>query len=188
MLKLLPTYDDVVSAAARISGIAVRTPLLNFPVLDALCNACVYLKPECLQRTGSFKIRGACNAIFSRLDEARAKGVFACSTGNHAQGIAEVCRLLDVHATIIMPDDAPTVKINKTRNYGAEIILYSRRTENRDAIFRERSAESGAVAIHPFEDPHIIAGQGTLGLEIADDMVTKNIQPDRLMVPTGGGA
>jgi threonine dehydratase len=174
-------------AAARLAGKAVRTPLLRSAALDARTGATVLLKSEVAQRTGSFKFRGAMNRI-SRLDDAARKaGVVAYSSGNHAQAVAAVAQALGAPAVIVMPSDAPAVKIARTRAHGAEIVLYDRATENREEIAQRIAAESGATLVPPFDDPYIIAGQGTVGLEIADDMRSLGLTPDAVLVPCSGG-
>ena len=180
----LPTVADVRAAAARIAGQAVRTPLLTSPVLDALTGARVFLKAENLQRTGSFKFRGACNALAAAPD---AKAVVACSSGNHAQGVAEAAALVGIPATIVMPSDAPVAKLERTRRAGATVVEYDRYGEDRVAIARDIAEREGALFVHPFEDPHVIAGQGTCGLEIAEDLRALGATPDAVYVCAGGG-
>ncbi len=187
MSKSLPEIADIRQAATRLAGIAVRTPLLTNQQLDAETGAKVYLKPECLQRTGSFKIRGAYNAIFSQLSEARARGVVASSSGNHAQGVAQAARLTKVAATIVMPHDAPAIKIARTRRSGAEIVFYQRGPQNRDQVLKELQTSTGALMVHPYDDRLVIAGQGTAGLEAADDLDQLGVEPDRVLVCAGGG-
>lgn len=183
----LPDAADVRSAAERLAGVAVRTPLLEFPVLNGRAGGRVLIKPEVLQRTGSFKFRGAYNRL-SRLtpDEART-GVVAWSSGNHAQGVAAAARLLGIRSTIVMPSDAPPIKIARTRGFGAEVVLYNRLTESRETIGGRIAAERGAVVVPPYDDPHIIAGQGTTGLEIAEDAMRLGCKLDAVLVPAGGG-
>ena len=170
MAQTVPDITDIASAAERLRGKAVRTPLLNNPVLDARTGARVFLKPECLQRTGSFKFRGAYNAISSLSEAERAGGVVACSSGNHAQGVAEAARLLGVAATIVMPADAPAIKLERTKRSGAQVVTYDRASEDRDAIAGELCARTGAAFIHPYNNSCVIAGQGTCGLEVAEDI------------------
>lgn len=183
----LPTHADVAAAAARLEGKAVRTPLLAAPILEALTGARVFLKPECLQRTGSFKFRGAYNAISSIPEADRAKGVVACSSGNHAQGVAEAARLFGIEATILMPADAPALKIARTKRSGATVVTYDRATQDREALTRELAAEKGGDLVHPFDDARVIAGQGTIGLEIAEDLAAIGAEPDLILVPASGG-
>jgi threonine dehydratase len=183
----LPSFADVVAAADRIRGRAVRTPLLSCPALDEVVGARVLIKPECLQRTGSFKFRGAFNALSQIPEAERAKGVVACSSGNHAQGVAEAARLLGMPATIVMPSDAPAIKKARTRAMGAAIVDYDRATEDRDVLTERIAAEKGAPVVHPYENRHVIAGQGTLGLEVAEDLRALGLKADRVLVPGGGG-
>lgn len=183
----LPTYDDVLAAAVRIEGEAVRTPLLHSPALDALTGARVFLKPECLQRTGSFKFRGAFNAVSKIPPEARRGGVVACSSGNHAQGVAAAAAIHGLAATIVMPSDAPAIKRERTEAHGAEVVTYDRASEDRDALTERIAAEKGAVLVHPFENADVIAGQGTVGLEIVEDLRARGLVPDVVLVCCGGG-
>ena len=179
----LPTADDVRAAAERLRGIAVRTPLVRSEVLDARTGGRVYLKAEPLQRTGSFKFRGAYNTIA----QLEAEAVVAYSSGNHAQGVAAAARLRGLPATIVMPADAPAIKIARTRGHGAEVRLYDRATEDREAIAGQIAAQTGAELIRPYDDPRIIAGQGTVGLEAAEDLRALGITPDLAVVCCGGG-
>ena len=178
---------DVEDAARRIAGVAVRTPLLRSDALDAICGGTLWLKPECLQRTGSFKFRGAYNRLAALNDTERRAGVVAFSSGNHAQGVALAARLLGVSATIVMPADAPAVKIDATRGYGAEVVLYDRYTEDRAVIAAALAAERGGTVVPSFDDPHIVAGQGTAGLEIAHDLAAMGVAADLVLVCCGGG-
>jgi threonine dehydratase len=182
-----PTLADVEAAAARIRGVAVRTPLLNFPVLDELLGARVYLKAETFQRTGSFKFRGAYNKIASLPPGRRAAGVVAYSSGNHAQGVAAAAKLCDTPAVIVMPSDAPRPKRERTAALGAEIVSYDRDREDRAAIARRIAAERGAVLVPPFDDPLIVAGQGTAGLEIVEDLAALGLEPNLAVVGASGG-
>src|SRR5262245_21988678 len=156
----LPTMADVDAAAARIKGVAIRTPLLNFPVLDERLGARVYLKAETLQRTGSFKFRGAYNKISSLPSDKKAAGVVAYSSGNHAQGVAHAATLCGVPAVIVMPSDAPKAKRERTKAFGAEVVLYDRDREDRAGIGRELRAKRGPTLVPPFHAPLIIAGPG----------------------------
>src|ERR1035441_8539242 len=167
---ILPTAADIEAAAKRLYGEAVRTPLINAPVLDDRLGARVFLKAETLQRTGSFKFRGAYNKISSIPLARRAAGVVAYSSGNHAQGVAAAAALLGMHATIVMPSDAPRLKRERTAALGAEIVPYDRDTEDRAAIAKKIVAERGATLVPPYDDPLIIAGQGTIGREIVKDL------------------
>jgi threonine dehydratase len=183
----LPTIDDVEDAAARIKGVTVHTPLLRFEALDAAVGAPVFIKPEMLQRTGSFKMRGAWNRI-SRIPEAdRARGVVAFSSGNHAQGVAESARILGIGAAIVMPSDAPRAKIESARRRGAQIRLYDRVNESREAIAEEIAATTGATTIRPFDDAWIIAGQGAAGLEAACDASAEGVALGSLICGASGG-
>ena len=178
---------DVESAAERLAGVAVRTPLIRNAALDALAGGRVFVKPECLQVTGSFKIRGAYN-LMSRLSAAeRQRGVVAFSSGNHAQGVAAAGGLLGIHAAIVMPEDAPRAKLENTRRLGGEVITYDRYTGDREAIARKIAAERGAVVVPSYDHDHIIAGQGTVGLEIADQAAEAGVLPDQVLVCCGGG-
>ena len=183
-----PSFDDIEDAARQIAGLAVRTPLLRSDALDEATGARVFVKAEPLQRTGSFKFRGAANRI-SRLGEAeRARGVVAYSSGNHAQAVAKAAQLMGVHATIVMPADAPKLKVENTRAYGAEVVLYDRHTESREEIAeRVLAGRPGATLVPPFEDPFIIAGQGTAALESLQDLAAMGIAPDAVFAPTSGG-
>src|SRR6185369_2857355 len=175
----LPTAADVDAAAAKIKGVAIRTPLLNFPVLDEKLGARVFLKTETLQHTGSFKFRGAYNKISSIPPEKRAAGVVAFSSGNHAQGVAAAAKMLGMRATIVMPKDAPKPKRDRTAAFGAEVVLYDRdKGEDREVIARAIATERGAVLVPPYDDPFIIAGQGTAGREIVDDLAAMGLKPD----------
>ncbi|MDO8288925.1 MAG: threonine/serine dehydratase [Parvibaculum sp.] len=179
-----PTSDDVVCAAERIAGVAVRTPLLTNAKLDEITGARVFVKPEVLQRTGSFKFRGAYNRLSQIAAVDRAAGVVAWSSGNHAQGVALAATMLGMPSRIVMPADAPVIKVERTRGYGAEIVFYDRLTDDREAIGRALAAKHGAVIVPPYDDPHIIAGQGTAGLEITQDA---GVTLDTVLVPAGGG-
>lgn len=178
---------DVETAAERIRGQAVRTPLLRSDALDTATGARLWLKPECLQRTGSFKFRGAYNRLAAMSRGERSAGVVAFSSGNHAQGVALAARLLGVPAAIVMPEDAPAVKIDATRGYGAEIIFYDRYAEDRAVIAVALAAERGGVVVPSYDDPHIVAGQGTVGLEIAAQLAEQGETADLVLVCCGGG-
>jgi threonine dehydratase len=182
-----PALADIEAAAARLDGVAVRTPLLASPVLDERVGGRVLLKAETLQRTGSFKFRGAFNRISLIPEARRAAGVVACSSGNHAQGVAEAARLFGIPATIVMPRDAPATKRLRTERSGARVVPYERAVEDRVAIAMAIAAETGATFIHPYDDPGVIAGQGTVGLEIAADCAARGIVPDAVLVPVSGG-
>ena len=186
--NLLPTAADIAAAATRLSGVAVRTPLVNFPVLDERLGARVFLKVETLQRTGSFKFRGAYNKVSSIPPERRAAGVVAYSSGNHAQGVAAAAKLLGMPATIVMPADAPKAKRNRTLALSAEVVPYDRDAgEDRAAIAGKIVKERGATLVPPYDDPLIIAGQGTIGVEIVEDMAKLGLKPDIVVVGASGG-
>lgn len=186
-LTLSVTVADIDAAAGVLAPVAVRTPLLSSPALDARVGGRVFLKPEMLQRTGSFKFRGAYNKLSSIPENARRAGVVAFSSGNHAQGVAAAAQLLNMHATIVMPSDAPLSKRERTKGYGAKVVLYDRDREDREAIARDISQKRGATLVPPFDDPHVIAGQGTVGREIAEDLARFGIAPDVIAAPASGG-
>jgi len=185
--SILPTVTDIEAAAKRLAGVAVRTPLINAPVLDEALGAHVFLKAETLQRTGSFKFRGAYNKISSIAPDRRPAGVVAYSSGNHAQGVAAAARLLGMHATIVMPRDAPKAKRERTLALGAEVVLYDRNSEDRAAIARKIMAERGATLVPPYDDPLIIAGQGTIGVEIVEDLARLSLNPEIVIIGASGG-
>jgi len=178
---------DIDAAAGVVAPFAVRTPLLSFPVLDERVGAKVFLKPEMLQRTGSFKFRGAFNKLASIPEDKRSGGVVAFSSGNHAQGVAASAKLLNMQATIVMPSDAPALKRERTKSYGAEVVLYDRDRDDREAIAGEIAARSGATIVPPYDDAYVIAGQGTAGREIAEDMAARGLAPDIVVAPASGG-
>ncbi|NBC21901.1 MAG: pyridoxal-phosphate dependent enzyme [Gammaproteobacteria bacterium] len=182
-----PDLAVIEAAAARIAGVALETPLLQSPALDERVGGRVLLKAECLQRTGSFKIRGACNRLAQIPPEERERGVVAWSSGNHAQGVAEAARLLGMQATIVMPEDTPRRKLEATRRLGAEIRPYNRYREDREAIGRAIAAERGATLVPSYDDYAVIAGQGTVGLEICRQARALGAIPDRVLVCCGGG-
>lgn len=175
------------AARDRLSGRVRRTPLLSSPFLDEIAGRRVFIKPECLQHTGSFKFRGAWSAISALAPDVRARGIIAFSSGNHAQGIALAAQLHDIPSVIVMPMDAPRVKIENTRAFGAEVVLYDRATEDRDAVGASLSEERGLTLVRPFDEPLVIAGQGTVGLEIAEQATEEGIEQADVLVPTGGG-
>jgi len=184
MPESLPvTFDDVRAAAERLRGVAQRTPVFTSRTFNALTGREVFFKCENFQRGGSFKFRGAYNRLAQLSAEERARGVVAFSSGNHAQGVALAARLLDIPATIVMPNDAPREKLEATRGYGAQVVLYDRLTGSREAIARELVTARGATLVPPFNDPHIIAGQGTAALELLNDVPDL----DALVAPVGGG-
>lgn len=184
---ILPDAADIAAAAKRLAGVAVRTPLINAPVLDERLSARVFLKVETLQRTGSFKFRGAYNKIASIPPDHRAAGVVAYSSGNHAQGVAAAARLLGMRATIVMPSDAPRAKRERTGALGAEIVPYDRDSEDRAAIGERIARERGATLVPPYDDPLIIAGQGTIGAEIVEDLRWQNLRPQIVLIGASGG-
>lgn len=183
----LPTYSDVVAAAQRLNGLVRKTPVLRHDALDVLAGARVYVKAECLQETGSFKLRGATNRLRQIPEAQRCAGVVAFSSGNHAQGIARAARLLGMPALIVMPADAPAVKVEGVRADGGEVRFYDRDTESREEIANQIAGERGAVLVPSFDDPHIISGQGTAGLEFASQMEEVGETLDHLITPAGGG-
>jgi threonine dehydratase len=184
MITDLPvTLDDVRDAAARIDGVAHRTPVLTSRTLDGLVGGRVYVKCENLQRVGAFKFRGAYNAISRLTGEQRARGIAAYSSGNHAQAVALAARELGSHAVILMPVDTPASKAAAVVGYGAEVVTYDRYTEDRTAIGEKLAADRGLALIPPYEHPHVIAGQGTAALELLDQVG----RLDALVVPVGGG-
>lgn len=180
----IPRFEDVLSASKRIAGHAVYTPLLESNHLNNLVGGRLLIKAEPLQRTGSFKFRGAFNALSHVPVDERDKGVVAFSSGNHAQGVACAAQLLGIPASIIMPEDAPSLKIQNTRGYGAEVILYDRYTQDREEIGAELAKKNGSTLVKPYDDPHVIAGQGTVGLEITEQ-VGDNL--DQVICCVGGG-
>ena len=182
-----PTAADVDQAARRLAGVALRTPLISSPVLDAATGARVFLKAETLQRTGSFKFRGAYNKLSSIAPEKRAGGVVAFSSGNHAQGVAHAAKLLDMPAVIVMPADAPRPKRERTAAFGAEVVLYDRNKEDREGIARALAEQRGATLVPPYDDPFIIAGQGTAGREIMEDLTALGLKPDIAVIGASGG-
>ncbi len=176
------------AAAERLKGHARRTPLLNSPFIDEIAGRQVYIKPECLQHTGSFKYRGGRSAVSALYADTRARGVIAFSSGNHAQGVALAAREFGVPAVIIMPADAPQVKIDNTRALGAEVVLYDRAGgESREALGDKLTAERGLTLIRPYDEPQVIAGQGTTGLEIAEDANAIGIENADVLICCGGG-
>lgn len=175
------------AAAARMEGVVRQTPLLSAPLLDRIAGRRVLVKAECLQLTGSFKLRGAWSALSALPDEVRDRGVLAYSSGNHAQGVAYAAQRHGVPAVIVMPADAPAVKIANTRAYGAEVILYDRATEDRDAIGAALVAERGLTLVKPYDDAQVIAGQGSVGLEIAAQATALGIRDGAVVTCCGGG-
>jgi threonine dehydratase len=181
------TASDIDAAARVVAPFAVRTPLLSFPILNERVGTKVFLKPEMLQRTGSFKFRGAFNRLSAIPQHQSGGGVVAYSSGNHAQGVAAAAKILNMRATIVMPTDAPLTKRERTKGYGAEVVLYDRDREDREAIAREIAGKRGATIVPPYDDPLVIAGQGTAGREIAEDMAALGLNPDIVVAPASGG-
>lgn len=186
MWKELPTYHDIVAASARIAGHVRRTPVLESPALNARAGCRVLVKPECLQVTGAFKARGAFNKLVQLSKSDAASGVVAFSSGNHAQAVAWAAGRLGISAKIVMPADAPAIKIDRTRDFGAEVLLYDRHGEDRAAVAQKVADEENRVMVPPYDDPAVIAGQGTAGLEVFEDLA-RDETLDILIAPAGGG-
>ena len=180
-------FADIEAAAKRLAGQAVVTPLIESPALSERLGLRVLIKPESLQRVGAFKFRGAFNRLSQVAPADRPRGVVAFSSGNHAQGVALAARLLDMPAVIVMPADAPAVKVSATRGYGAEVVFYDRMTESREAIAARLAEERGAVIVPAYDDPDIIAGQGVAGLELARQVQALGAELDLVVGPVGGG-
>ena len=183
----MTTIADIEAAAERIKDVAVRTPLLQSASLDELARGTVLLKAECLQRTGSFKIRGAYNLLSQLSPEQAQRGAVAWSSGNHAQGVAAAGAMLGIHTAIVMPEDAPKAKLENTQRLGGEVITFDRYTGDREAIARELAAGRGAEIVPSYDHVNIIAGQGTVGLEIADESIALGMPVDQVVIPCGGG-
>jgi len=184
---MLPTFADVEAAAAALAPYAIETPLVEHADLNERVGARVFLKLETFQRTGSFKFRGAINRIRIIPVADRARGVVAFSSGNHAQGVAAAAKLFGIPAVIVMPKDAPEPKLEGTRAYGAEIVFYDRYRDDREAIAQALSSRRGATLIRPFDDTDVVAGQGTVGLEIARAAAERHVVLDALLAPCSGG-
>lgn len=183
----LPDFKDVEAAAKRLEGYAVKTPVIESPKLNALTGGRILVKAECLQRTGSFKFRGAWNCI-SQIDAAKNPGgVVAYSSGNHAQGVAAAAQLRGLPALIVMPADTPQIKQDNTRGFGAEVVTYDRATESREEIAAFHCQKRGAVMVPPFDHPDVIAGQGTAGLELANEAAARGVVLDDVLVCCSGG-
>jgi len=182
-----PRIEHVRAAADRLKGRVVATPLLESPALNARLGCRLLVKAETLQRTGSFKFRGALNTLLQLDDDARRAGVVAFSSGNHAQGVAAAAQLLAIPATIVMPADAPALKVANTRGYGATVVLYDRWRESREAIAAGIAAERGASLVPPYDDARVVAGQGTAGLELVEQAAALDARLDALVVPASGG-
>jgi threonine dehydratase len=187
MTNVLPTVADVIDADARLRGWVVDTPVLESEAINTRVGARVLFKVECLQHTGSFKIRGALNRLLQLNSDERAAGVVAFSSGNHAQAVALAARWLKVPATIVMPADAPKIKVERTREHGAEIVLYDREREDREAIAAGIAERRGAAIVPPFDHPHIVAGQGTLALELVRTARARDLAIDAFYAPCSGG-
>ncbi len=185
--RMLPSFDDVAAARPRIAPHVVRTPMLRHPLLDEIAGGTVLIKPESLQRTGSFKLRGATNAVLKLDEAARRRGVVTFSSGNHGQATACAAASVGATATVFMPADAPRIKAESTRRWGAEIVAYDRARDDRDALAAAHVERIGAVLVPPFDHPDVIAGQGTLALELVEDAAASGLAMDALMVCTGGG-
>lgn len=185
--NLVIDIDRIREAARRLDGVAIRTPLLNSVDLDSRCGARVFLKPESLQHIGAFKFRGAYNRLVQLDPEQRKLGVVAFSSGNHAQGVAYAAKLLDMPATIVMPSDAPRIKLESTRALGAEVRLYDRHTESREQLAADIALQTGATLVPAFDDADIIAGQGTCGLELVEQLQERGETADWIVSPVGGG-
>ena len=185
--QTLPTFDDVLAAHERVQHVVRETPVLTHKALDDMSGAELFIKAECLQVTGSFKIRGAMNRLAQIPQARRAAGVVAFSSGNHAQGVARAARLLDMPALIVMPSDAPRIKVDGVEADGAEIHFYDRDTESREEIAAQIAEARGAIVVPSFDDADIIAGQGTAGLEFASQMAERDTPLDHLICCAGGG-
>jgi threonine dehydratase len=181
------SVSDITAAADRINGIAVRTPLIESPLLNERMGGRIFVKAENLQHSGAFKFRGAYNRLSQFTEDQKKAGVLAFSSGNHSQGIALAARMLGIKATIVMPKDAPKLKVEGTRGYGAEVVFYDRYTEVREEVAARVAGDSGVVLVPPYNDPAIMAGQGTIGLEIAQDLRALGLTPDQTLMNCGGG-
>jgi threonine dehydratase len=184
--KVLPGIADIRQAAKRLDGLLFPTRLIESPALGRKFDCRLFFKPEVLQRTGTFKFRGAYNRIASLTPEERARGVVAFSSGNHAQGVAAAAAMFGIRAVIVMPSDAPAIKANNVRAMGAQIVPYDRFTEDREKV-AEPYAQKGMALVKPFDDPAVIAGQGTVGLEIVEELNGRDLAPDLVVTPCGGG-
>jgi threonine dehydratase len=178
---------DIREAAARLTAYVVRTPLLSSPVLDAEVGGRILIKAECLQITGSFKFRGALNTLLSLTSKECASGVAAYSAGNHGQGVAAAAAMFGCPSVIVMPDTAPRIKVEGCRWWGAEVVFYDPRRQDRDQVIGAIARERGTVVIPPFDDHRVMAGQGTVGLELAEQLAEKGVRPDAVLVPCSGG-
>lgn len=187
MTSPLPTFDDVLAARDRIRDKVLRTPLLRVPGLDRAAGVAVYLKAENLQKIGAFKARGAMNAVLSLAPEARSKGLVTFSSGNHGQAVALAGRELGVHAHVVMPEDAPSVKVDAVRELGAQVTFAGKTTDDRQKVALRIVEETGAALIPPFDDASVIAGQGTATLELLEQAREQGAELDAVLVPVGGG-
>ncbi|MBE7638318.1 pyridoxal-phosphate dependent enzyme [Sneathiella sp. P13V-1] len=181
------TFDTISEAAKRISSHAVKTPLLESPLLNEKLGGRLFLKCEMLQKTGSFKFRGAYNSLSCLSRQQLETGVFAYSSGNHAQGVAYAAKLLGCKATILMPEDTPSIKLENTRKYGATVLTYDRYTESREEIGSQIAKEQNLTLIKPYDYEPVIAGQGTIGIEVVDQLQDQGLEPDVYITPCGGG-
>ena len=186
-MSSLPTFSDVQAAARRLEGVTLRTPLLENQRVNDRLGGRLFLKAECLQRTGSFKLRGAYNFLASMSEADRRKGAVGWSSGNHAQGLAEAGRLLGVKTTIVMPADAPALKVANTRASGAEVVLYDRVKDSREEIGTGIAQKTGATIVPPYDHPWILTGQGTAGIEIAEQARALGVTLDAVAAPCSGG-
>ena len=182
-----PSYADIVAAGQRLRGVAVRTHLLEAPSLNAEIGGRILIKAEVLQRTGSFKFRGAYNRISQLTPEEKRRGVVAFSSGNHAQGVSAAAEIIETPATVVMPASAPGIKVARCRGYGAEVVLHDGDRASMEARTLALAEEHGLTLVRPFEDDLVIAGQGTVGTEIADQVALLGPPPDAVLVPCGGG-
>lgn len=182
-MTALPSFEDVLKAGERLKGHAIKTPLIRSDIIDVMTEKNVWFKPECNQKVGAFKYRGGYNRLSAMNTSERSKGVVAYSSGNHAQGVSRAAKELGISAIIVMPDDAPKIKVQGVINDGADIVFYDRATENRETIADDISARDGRIIIPSYDDPYIISGQGTVGLEIAGS----DINFDALITCMGGG-
>jgi threonine dehydratase len=181
------SIDSIRAAATRLKGVAIATPLLSNKFLNEQLDAQVFIKPECLQHIGAFKFRGAYNRLSQLSNDERMLGVVAFSSGNHAQGIALAAKMLGIEATIVMPSDAPQLKLEGTRSLGATVRQFDRLTESREEIAYKIAQESGAIVVPSFDDFDVMAGQGTVGLEIVDQLAEQSLAADIVLTPCGGG-
>jgi threonine dehydratase len=183
----LPVFDDVLAAAERLSGYAATTPLLESSALNKRLGFRLLVKAEVLQRTGSFKFRGAFNRLVQLDEDQRKRGVVTFSSGNHAQGVAAAAEILGIPAVIVMPSDAPAIKLANTRDFGAEIVTYDRWTQDREQVAAVFQRERGAVLVKPFDERDIIAGQGTVGLEVIAELSRRGLSLDAFVANSSGG-